>query len=67
LNGCGNTSVSNPEPEPYYPSCEAVKNAAKADTPDAVWQDMKNMAVVMEQIRTTLPDDEQPQFGECRL
>jgi hypothetical protein len=43
-----------------------VKYAAKADTPDAVWRDMKNQTVVMEQLRLTMPKDEQPQFGECK-
>ncbi len=36
-------------------------------TPDAVWQDVKNMATVMEQLRETMPVGERPQFGECTL
>lgn len=67
LSGCSQEPVSNLAPEPYYPSCEAVRNCARPDAPDACWRDLKNMTVVMEQIRETLPKDEQPEFGSCTL
>ncbi len=67
LSSCAPTPVSNLAPVPFYPSCETVKHAAKADTPDDVWRDLKNQTVVMEQIRATLPVDDQPEFGDCKL
>lgn len=66
-SSCAPTSVHNLAPEPFYPSCDTVRHAAQPDTPDAVWRDLKNQTVVMEEIRATLPDEEQPRFGECKL
>lgn len=65
LSGCASTP-SNIAPEPYYPSCDTVRHL-NGDVPDIVWQDVKEMVVVMEQIRETMPKDEQPRFGECSL
>jgi hypothetical protein len=67
LTACANEPVSNLAPEPFYPSCETVRHAAREDAPDSLWRDLKNQVIVMEQIRATLPKDEQPQFGECKL
>jgi hypothetical protein len=66
LSGCSPEPVSDAAPEPYYPSCETVRHLAKETTPDAVWQDVKNMVTVMEQLRETMPPDERPQFGKCK-
>ncbi len=66
LSSCSSTSVSNPSPEPYYPSCSSVCIAAREDMPDDLWRDMKNMVVVMEQLRARQDGDEQQPFGDCR-
>lgn len=65
LSGCDTVHVNNHAPFPFYPSCEAVRHCARPETPDACWRDLKNMTVIMEQLRhdAGLPDD----FGECQV
>lgn len=67
LSGCQNAPLISQAPEPRYPSCETVRYLHRADVPDAVWRDVLGMVVVMEQIRETMPPDERPEFGECKL
>lgn len=65
LSSCASTSVHNIAPEPYFPSCEAVCDAARADSPDANWRDLKNMTVTMLQLRERQEADERQPFGKC--
>lgn len=66
LSGCGNAPVSNPNPDPYYASCSTICHAARADAPDSYWRDLKNMTVVMDQLRERQPAGERQDFGACK-
>lgn len=63
LNGCSITRANNICPDPYFASCEAVCDAAKVSSPDSNWRDLKNMSVVMLQLRER--QEEKEPFGKC--
>lgn len=67
LSGCQPRQGINHAPEPFYPSCETVRHLNRPDVPDAVWRDVLGMTIVMEQIRETMPAEERPKLGECKL
>jgi hypothetical protein len=65
LSSCSTTRVVNTCPDPVFPSCETICAAAKPDSPDSMWRDLKNMVVVMLQLRARQDTADQTKFSGC--
>ena len=73
LAGCQSVHVSNPNPQPYYPSCQTIMVVGTfkdgkwlcKPTMEPVCLDLKNMTVVME-ILNSLSDNKQT-FNKCTV
>lgn len=73
LTGCQTAYVSNPNPAPYYPSCDTIhqagvyKNGKWLCKPgmESVCLDLKNMTVVMEVLNSLEPSDEKTALTKC--
>lgn len=66
LSSCSTTQVINTCPEPVFPSCATVCAAEKTDNPDSMWRDLKNMVVVMLQLRERQDKSDQARFAGCK-
>ena len=67
LSGCTDTVVvSNPYPEPYFPSCSTLKDLERPSAPDSAWKDWVRQVNINLKLRENQPKKERDEFINCK-
>lgn len=69
-------SVSNPNPDPHYPTCKGLSEVLKKDSQGKFYcpqdkinicSDLVNMTITMEQLRSLQDDKAKQPFVKCAI